>query len=212
MDKYFITIAGNIGVGKSTLVRLLSQRHDWEPVFEAVEENPYLADFYQDMPRWSFQSQVFFLSRRLRQHNGLLKYKKSVIQDRSVYEDAEIFARNLYDQGKMGNRDWACYFDLYRTLAAMLPAPDLVIYLKADMPTLRRRIVMRGREYEQDIDEKYLERLNALYDRWAEGFRLCPVLTVDTNNLNFVQHDEHLDQIWQKIVERLQGKDYLTLE
>ncbi|MBE2224641.1 MAG: deoxynucleoside kinase [Anaerolineae bacterium] len=212
MDKYFITIAGNIGVGKSTLVRLLSQRHDWEPVFEAVEENPYLADFYQDMPRWSFQSQVFFLSRRLRQHNGLLKYKKSVIQDRSVYEDAEIFARNLYDQGNMGNRDWACYFDLYRTLAAMLPAPDLVIYLKADMPTLRRRIAMRGREYEQNIDEKYLERLNLLYDRWAEGFRLCPVLTVDTNNLNFVQNDEHLDQIWQKIVERLQGKDYLTLE
>jgi len=212
MDKYFITIAGNIGVGKSTLVRLLSQRHGWEPVFEAVEENPYLADFYQDMPRWSFQSQVFFLSRRLRQHNGLLKYKKSVIQDRSVYEDAEIFARNLYDQGNMGNRDWACYFDLYRTLAAMLPAPDLVIYLKADMPTLRRRITMRGREYEQDIDEKYLERLNVLYDRWADGFRLCPVLTVDTNNLNFVQNDEHLDQIWQKIVERLQGKDYLTLE
>ena len=212
MDKYFITIAGNIGVGKSTLVRLLSQRHGWEPVFEAVEENPYLADFYQDMKRWSFQSQVFFLSRRLRQHNGLLKYKKSVIQDRSVYEDAEIFARNLYDQGNMGNRDWACYFDLYRTLAAMLPAPDLVIYLKADMLTLRRRIAKRGREYEQDIDEKYLERLNALYDRWAEGFRLCPVLTVDTNNLNFVQHDEHLDQIWQKIVERLQGKDYLTLE
>jgi deoxyadenosine/deoxycytidine kinase len=212
MDKYFITIAGNIGVGKSTLVRMLSQRHGWEPVFEAVEENPYLADFYQDMPRWSFQSQVFFLSRRLRQHNGLLKYKKSVIQDRSVYEDAEIFARNLYDQGNMGNRDWACYFDLYRTLAAMLPAPDLVIYLKADMPTLRRRIAMRGREYEQDIDEKYLARLNVLYDRWADGFRLCPVLTVDTNNLNFVQNDEHLDQIWQKIVDRLQGKDYLTLE
>lgn len=211
MDKYFITIAGNIGVGKSTLVELLAQRHGWEPVFEAVEENPYLADFYQDMPRWSFQSQVFFLSRRLRQHNGLLKYKKSVIQDRSVYEDAEIFARNLYDQGNMGNRDWACYFDLYRTLATMLPAPDLVIYLKADMPTLRRRIAMRGREYEQDIDEKYLERLNILYDRWADGFRLCPVLTVDTNNLNFVQNDEHLDQIWQKIMERLQGKDYLTL-
>lgn len=212
MDKYFITIAGNIGVGKSTLVRLLSQRQGWEPVFEAVEENPYLADFYQDMNRWSFQSQVFFLSRRLRQHNGLLKYKKSVIQDRSVYEDAEIFARNLYDQGNMAERDWTCYFDLYRTLAALLPAPDLVIYLQASLPTLRRRIAMRGREYEQEIDEKYLERLNHLYDRWADGFRLCPVLTVDTNNLNYVLHDEHLDQIWQKIVERLQGKDYLTLE
>ncbi|PID86203.1 MAG: deoxynucleoside kinase [Chloroflexi bacterium] len=211
MDKYFISIAGNIGVGKSTLVRLLSQRHGWEPVYEAVEENPYLADFYQDMQRWSFPSQVFFLSRRLRQHNGLLKYKKSVIQDRTVYEDAEIFARNLYDQGHMAERDWSCYFDLYRTLAILLPAPDLVIYLKASMPTLRRRIAMRGREYEQEIDEKYLERLNLLYARWVENFNLCPVLTVDTDNLNFLQHDEHLDQIWQKIVERLQGKDYLKL-
>lgn len=211
MDTYFITIAGNIGVGKSTLVRLLTQRLGWEPVFEAVEENPYLADFYQDMKRWSFQSQVFFLSRRLRQHNGLLSLKKSVIQDRSVYEDAEIFARNLYEQGNMSERDWSCYFDLYRTLGALLPAPDLVIYLQASLPTLRRRIAMRGREYEQEIDEAYLIRLNNLYDRWAEGFRLCPVLTVGTDNLDYVQHDEHLDQIWQKIEERLQGKDYLTL-
>ncbi len=211
MDTYFITIAGNIGVGKSTLVRLLTQRLGWEPVFEAVEENPYLADFYQDMKRWSFQSQVFFLSRRLRQHNGLLALKKSVIQDRSVYEDAEIFARNLYEQGNMSERDWSCYFDLYRTLGALLPAPDLVIYLQASLPTLRRRIAMRGREYEQEIDEAYLVRLNNLYDRWAEGFRLCPVLTVGTDNLDYVQHDEHLDQIWQKIEERLQGKDYLTL-
>ncbi len=212
MDKYFITIAGNIGVGKSTLVDLLTRRLGWEPVFEAVEENPYLADFYQDMKRWSFQSQVFFLSRRLRQHNGLLTLKKSVIQDRSVYEDAEIFARNLHEQGNMTARDWACYFDLYRTLAAFLPAPDLVIYLQASVPTLRRRISKRGREYEQEIDDAYLQRLNNLYDRWAEGFRLCPVLTVDTNNLNYVQYDEHLDQIWQKIEERLIGKDYLTLK
>lgn len=212
MEKYFITIAGNIGVGKSTLVRLLSQRLSWDPVYEAVEENPYLADFYQDMPQWSFQSQVFFLSRRLRQHHSLLELNRSVIQDRSVYEDAEIFARNLYDQGNMSERDWNCYFDLYRTLATMLRPPDLVIYLRASVPTLRRRIHQRGRDYEQDIDEAYLERLNKLYNRWSAAFRLSPVLTVDTNNLDYVQHDEHLDQIWQKIEDRLQGKDYLALQ
>ncbi len=211
MEKYFITIAGNIGVGKSTLVRLLTQRLGWEPVYEAVEENPYLADFYQDMRQWSFQSQVFFLSRRLRQHHSLLQLNKSVIQDRSVYEDAEIFARNLYDQGNMNERDWNCYFDLYRTLATLLRPPDLVIYLRASSPTLRRRITQRGRDYEQEIDAAYLERLNKLYDRWSSAFRLSPVLTVDTDNLDYVQHDEHLDQIWQKIEDRLQGKDYLDL-
>ncbi|MCA9874925.1 MAG: deoxynucleoside kinase [Anaerolineales bacterium] len=211
MEKYFITIAGNIGVGKSTLVRLLTQRLGWEPVYEAVEENPYLADFYQNMRQWSFQSQVFFLSRRLRQHHSLLQLNKSVIQDRSVYEDAEIFARNLYDQGHMSERDWNCYFDLYRTLATLLHPPDLVIYLRASAPTLRRRITQRGRDYEQDIDAGYLERLNKLYDRWSVAFRLSPVLTVDTDNLDYVQHDEHLDQIWQKIEDRLQGKDYLAL-
>lgn len=211
METYFITIAGNIGVGKSTLVRLLTQRLNWEPVYEAVEENPYLADFYQDMRQWSFQSQVFFLSRRLRQHHSLLQLNKSVVQDRSVYEDAEIFARNLYDQNAMGERDWNCYFDLYRTLATMLRPPDLVIYLRASVPTLRRRIEQRGRDYEQEIDAAYLERLNKLYDRWSVAFRLSPVLTVDTDNLDYVQYDEHLDQIWQKIEDRLQGKDFLSL-
>lgn len=211
MDTYFITVAGNIGVGKSTLVRLLTQRIGWEPVYEAVEENPYLADFYQDMSQWSFHSQVFFLSRRLRQHHNLLQLPKSAIQDRSVYEDAEIFARNLYDQGQMGERDWNCYFDLYRTLTTLLRPPDLVIYLRASVPTLRRRIQQRGRDYEQEIGDAYLTRLNDLYDRWSAAFRLSPVLTVDTDNLDYVQHDEHLDQIWQKIQDRLQGKDYLAL-
>jgi deoxyadenosine/deoxycytidine kinase len=211
MDTYFITVAGNIGVGKSTLVRLLTQRLDWEPVYEAVEENPYLADFYQNMAQWSFHSQVFFLSRRLRQHHNLLQLQKSVIQDRSVYEDAEIFARNLYEQRQMDERDWNSYFDLYRTLTTLLRPPDLVIYLRASVPTLRRRIQQRGRDYEQEIDEAYLARLNALYDRWSDAFRLSPVLTVETDNLNYVQHDDHLDQIWQKIEDRLQGKDYLAL-
>ncbi|KAA3653848.1 MAG: deoxynucleoside kinase [Chloroflexi bacterium] len=211
MTKYFITIAGNIGVGKSTLVKLLTARNGWEPVFESVTENPYLADFYQDMPRWSFHSQVFFLSRRLQQHHDLLKRNNSVIQDRSVYEDAEIFAKNLYRQGAMSARDWSSYHDLYQTLATMLQPPHLVIYLKASVSTLRRRIQMRGRSYEQQIADEYLEQLNKLYDEWAESFLLSPVLTVDTNNLDYVQNSEHLDQIWQIIDNRLKGRDYLSL-
>ncbi len=212
MTKYFITIAGNIGVGKSTLVQLLSDRVGWEPVFEAVSENPYLADFYEDMQRWSFQSQVYFLSRRLQQHHALLQNPNSIIQDRSVYEDAEIFARNLYQQEDMNERDWASYMDLYRTLTLLLKPPDLVIYLKASVPTLRRRILSRGRDFEHGIAGEYLDRLNKLYDEWADSFSLSPVLIVDTNNLDYIQYEEHLEQIWQSIEHRLQGKDFLALQ
>jgi deoxyadenosine/deoxycytidine kinase len=212
MTKYFITIAGNIGVGKSTLVRLLADRSGWEPVFEAVAENPYLADFYLDMRRWSFPSQVFFLSRRLQQHHDLLQKPRSMIQDRSVYEDAEIFARNLYEQGDMSARDWSCYQDLYRTLTLLLKPPDLVIYLSASPQTLRRRIATRGRDYEQSVSDRYLQRLNKLYDAWADGFTLSPVLTINTDGLNYVQYDEHLEIIWRKIEDRLHGKEYLSLQ
>jgi deoxyadenosine/deoxycytidine kinase len=212
MANYFITIAGNIGVGKSTLTRLLAERLDWEPVYEAVTENPYLADFYEDMRRWSFHSQVFFLSRRLRQHHNLLQKNSSVIQDRSVYEDAEVFARNLNRQGYLSQRDWRCYLDLYETLATLLRPPDLVVYLQASVTTLRRRIGHRGRGYEQTITDEYLAQLNELYDAWVSGFRLCPVLTVDTNNLNYVQDETHLDQIWHRIEDRLTGQEFLALE
>lgn len=212
MTTYFITIAGNIGVGKSTLVELLSQKLGWEPVFEAVAENPYLTDFYQDMERWSFHSQVFFLSRRLQQHYALLQQSQSIIQDRSVYEDAEIFARNLYQQGRMSDRDWHCYFDLYQTMTTLLKPPHLVIYLRASVPTLRQRIIQRGRDYEQAMADEYLTQLNSLYDHWAASFRHCPVLTIETNALNYVQYADHLDQIWQKIEHRLEGRDYLSLK
>jgi deoxyadenosine/deoxycytidine kinase len=212
MANYFITVAGNIGVGKSTLTRLLAERLGWEPVYEAVTENPYLADFYDDMPRWSFHSQVFFLSRRLRQHHNLLQKNDSVIQDRSVYEDAEVFARNLYRQGHLSQRDWRCYLDLYETLATLLRPPDLVVYLQASVPTLRRRIAHRGRDYEHTISDDYLAQLNGLYNAWVSGFRLCPVLTVDTNNLNYVQDETHLDQIWHRIEDRLTGQEFLALE
>ncbi len=208
----FITIAGNIGVGKSTLVGLLAERAGWDPVYESFSENPYLKDFYGDMRRWSFQSQVFFLSRRLQQQHQILKSPASSIQDRSVYEDAEIFARNLYEQGDMAERDWASYYDLYQTLCMLLPPPDLVIYLQASVDTLKRRIAQRGRDFEQSISDDYLSRLNQLYDRWATSFALSPVLIINTDSLNYVEHQSHLEQIWRKIDDRLQGKEVLTLE
>jgi deoxyadenosine/deoxycytidine kinase len=211
MPTYFVTIAGNIGVGKSTLVTLLSRKLGWEPVLEAVAENPYLADFYKDMNRWSFHSQVYFLVRRLQQHHSLLQQSSAVLQDRSVYEDAEIFARNLYHQGHLSERDWYAYFELYQTLARLLKPPDLVIYLRASIPTLRRRITGRGREYERSIADTYLQDLNRLYDEWAASFTLSPVLTVDTDNLDYVQYDSHLEQIWSRIADRLHGRDYLAL-
>lgn len=211
MTKYFVAIAGNIGVGKSTLTTLMTQKLGWDPFFEAVEENPYLADFYKDMSRWSFHSQAFFLSRRLQQHYELLQRADSVLQDRSVYEDAEIFARNLYRQGHMSQRDWQTYYDLYTILSQLLTPPHLVVYLKASVPTLLRRIEQRGREYERTISAEYLAALNELYDDWVTRFALCPVLTVETDNLDYVQHDAHLDQIVGRINDRLHGKDYLSL-
>ena len=212
MPTYFVTIAGNIGVGKSTLVTLLSRKLGWEPILEAVTENPYLADFYEDMNRWSFHSQVFFLVRRLQQHHNLLQQPNPVLQDRSVYEDAVIFARNLYHQGHLSDRDWGSYFELYQTLTHLLRPPDLVIYLRASVHTLRRRISGRGREYERNIADSYLYDLNHLYDEWAASFTLSPVLTVDTDNLDYVQYDEHLEQIWQRISDRLHGREYLALK
>ncbi|MBM4422320.1 MAG: deoxynucleoside kinase [Chloroflexi bacterium] len=212
MTKYFVAIAGNIGVGKSTFAELAARRLGWDPFFEAFEENPYLADFYHDMPRWSFHSQAFFLSRRLRQHHAMLEHEKSVIQDRSVYEDAEIFACNLFNQGHMTDRDWQTYCDLYRTLRMLLTPPNLVVYLRASVPTLLRRIAQRGRDYERSITAEYLDRLNALYDRWAGNFTLCPVLTVETDSIDYVLYDEHLDQIVRRIEDRLYGKETIALK
>ncbi|MEK6572871.1 MAG: deoxynucleoside kinase [Chloroflexota bacterium] len=211
MTKYFVAIAGNIGVGKSTLTERVARKLGWDPFYEAFEENPYLADFYRDMPRWGFHSQAFFLSRRLQQHYTLMQHDKSVIQDRSVYEDAEVFACNLYNQGHMTDRDWRTYCDLYRTLCLLLTPPNLVVYLKASVPTLLRRIAQRGREYERSISADYLGQLNDLYDGWTASFTLCPVLTVETDNLDYVQHDEHLNQIVQRINDRLHGKETLAL-
>jgi deoxyadenosine/deoxycytidine kinase len=210
--KKFIAIAGNIGVGKSTLVRLLCQRLEWEPFFEPVTENPYLPDFYQDMPAWGFHSQIFFLTHRVRIHQQLFKHPTSVIQDRSIYEDAEVFACNLYLQGYLSERDYETYRMLYTTLAEFLPPPDLVIYLRASVPTLLNRIQNRARDYERAISPDYLAQLSSLYEKWIAGFTLCPVLTVPADDLDYVAHPRHLDLIVQKLQEKLTGKEEVVFD
>jgi deoxyadenosine/deoxycytidine kinase len=205
--KRFVAIAGNIGVGKSTLTARLAEKLGWQPFYEAVGENPYLADFYADMRRWSFHSQIFFLSRRLRHHYQLLVSPESVIQDRTVYEDAEVFARNLYQQGNMDGRDYGSYRELYEVMALFLPPPHLLVYLKASVPTLLERIAMRGREFERNMSPVYLQQLNELYDRWITTFEICPVLTVNADDLDFVRFDRHLSEIVDQILRRVESQD-----
>jgi deoxyadenosine/deoxycytidine kinase len=188
IDKQFVAIAGNIGVGKSTLTGILAEAFGWKPFYEAVDENPFLADFYADMKRWSFHSQVFFLSRRLQHHRQLVDHPGSVVQDRSVYEDAEIFAQNLYNQGQMSARDYQAYRDLYDGIRAFLPPPDLLVYLKSSVETLLARIKLRGRDFERDISPDYLQRLNGLYDDWIDRWDSCPVLVAPADEMDF-QHD-----------------------
>jgi len=203
MTKHFVAIAGNVGVGKSTLVGLLANKLGWTPFYEAVDENPYLSDFYREMRTWSFHSQVFFLSKRLRHHRRLLDHPSSVLQDRSVYEDAEIFAKNLYRQGNMDDRDYGVYRELYEVLTLYLPPPDLVVYLRAGVPTLLKRIAQRGREYERGISADYLVSLNDLYEEWVAAFRLCPILTIAADDLDYVNHHGHLDLVASMIADRL---------
>lgn len=205
--KHFIAVAGNIGVGKSTLVGLLSARLSWSPFYEPVGENPYLADFYADMTAWAFQSQIFFLTRRLLAHRALVDHPTSAIQDRSVYEDAEVFAYNLFMQGNMAERDYRTYRDLYLVLTQFLPPPDLVVYLRASVETLQERIAQRGRDYERRIEPEYLHQLNELYQAWIDTFTLCPVLTVPSDDLDYVAHDSHLNLIVEKIKDKITGKD-----
>jgi deoxyadenosine/deoxycytidine kinase len=210
--KRFVAIAGNIGVGKSTLTELLSQRLGWEPFFEAVNGNPYLSDFYENMERWSFHSQIYFLSRRLRHHWQLLQRSNSVVQDRTVYEDAEVFACNLYRQGLMEERDYRSYSELYEVVTTVLPPPDLIVYLRASVPTLQERIHRRGRSYEKSMSRGYLEQLNELYEAWIDGFSLCPVLTVPTDALDFVANHRHLELITEKVLEKLHGREEVVFE
>ena len=210
--KRFIAVAGNIGVGKSTLVSMLCKRLEWQPFYEPVVENPYLADFYADMHAWAFHSQIFFLTRRLRSHVELSQFPESVVQDRSVYEDAEIFARNLFLQGHIQSRDYQTYRELYETAVQLLPPPDLMIYLRASVPTLLDRISHRGRDYERTISADYLQSLNNLYESWISDFVLCPVLTIPSDDLDYVAHPGHLNLVVRKIQEKLTGNEEVVFD
>ena len=207
----FIVIAGNIGAGKTTLVKILSEKMGFTPFYEPHEENPYLADFYDDMKSWSYHSQVYFLTRRLKIHKELLQAKGSVVQDRSVYEDARIFARNLFLQGDMSARDYRVYQDLYEMLVSLLPMPNLIIYLRASVETLLERIAKRGRDYEAGISREYLSRLNGLYEEWMNNFEQCPVLIINSDNIDLVSKPEHVDQVVRWIKNKLSGRTEVKL-
>jgi deoxyadenosine/deoxycytidine kinase len=204
--KSYVVLAGNIGAGKSTLVSMMCERLGWEPYYEPVAQNPYLDDFYKDMRAWAFHSQVFFLAYRAQAHRALMDIPRAVVQDRSFYEDAEVFARALYVQGAISGRDWDTYRSLYRTLTTLLSPPDLVVYLRASVPTLRKRIALRGREFEARISDDYLSSLNTLYEDWIAFFSRAPVLIVPSDRLDFVKDSKDLDLIVTTIAERLRGR------
>ncbi|MBI5442972.1 MAG: deoxynucleoside kinase [Deltaproteobacteria bacterium] len=185
----YLAVAGNMGCGKSSLVEFLCGRYSHiRPFYERNEENPYLSDFYREMGRWSFQSQVYFLTLKFRIHQELGACNETVIQDRTIYEDAEVFAENLYRRGYMSPRDHRAYRLLYETIVRSLNPPDLLIYLKSNLRTIRKRIRLRGRSYEEQVDPVYLKNLNRLYERWIGNYRLSPVLVLDADRLDFC-HD-----------------------
>jgi deoxyadenosine/deoxycytidine kinase len=202
-----VIVAGNIGVGKSSLVERLAEALDWTPFYEAADENPYLADFYRDMPRWSFHSQVFFLARRVRLLTELYTHTGPVVQDRSLYEDAEVFAANLHQQGALDERDYATYRLLYESVIGLLPPPDLLVYLRADVPTLLARIALRGRPFEQHIAPEYLAHLNTLYDAWVGQWRRSATLTIQTDALDIIQNPSDLNAVFDQIQANLPVKE-----
>ncbi len=200
-----IAVAGNIGAGKTTLTELLSKHYKWIPQFEDVDHNPYLNDFYEDMPRWSFNLQVFFLNNRLNQLLEIQRGTETVIQDRTIYEDAHIFAPNLHDMGLMSKRDFNNYFTFFETLKTMVKPPDLLIYLKASVPTLVAQIQKRGREYEENIRLDYLKKLNDYYNNWINHYKEGPLLIIDADKNKFAENEEHLGQIINSIDSTLFG-------
>lgn len=200
-----IAIAGNIGAGKTTLTKLLAKHYKWEPHFESVDENPYLDDFYAEMERWSFNLQVYFLNSRFRQILELRKLGKNIIQDRTIYEDAHIFAPNLHAMGLMTNRDFSNYSSLFELMENLVTPPDLLIYLRADIATLVKQIHKRGREYESSISIDYLSRLNERYEAWITQYNKGKLLIIDIDNLNFVDKPENLGYIIDRVNAQLHG-------
>lgn len=203
----FVVVAGNIGSGKTTLTKKLSERLGWKPHFESVQDNPYLSDFYQDMARWSFPLQVYFLNHRFNTHKLIETLPASSVQDRSIYEDANIFARALYEQGKLDERDYVNYTNLYNSMIQYLNPPTLMIFLKRSVPRLIERIKLRGRDYEQAIPQDYLESLNKYYDDWYKSYNLGKSLIIDTDELDFLENEDHFNRLIKRIWDSIDQKD-----
>lgn len=208
--KLFITIAGNIGTGKTTLTRMLAEHYGWKPHFESVADNPYLADFYNDMARWSFPLQIYFLNHRYKVHREVGFGNASAIQDRSIYEDSHIFARNLFESGKMEERDYRNYRDLYEEMIKHLAAPDLMIYLRKSLPRLVSQIKQRGRDFEQKIPEEYLSCLNGYYEEWIGNYDTGKLLVIDSDELDFVARPADFDLIAKQILEKLDQRELFS--
>lgn len=200
-----IAIAGNIGSGKTTLTELLSKQMGWKALFESVEDNPYLDSFYEDMKRWSFNLQVYFLNSRFRQVVDIRKSTKTIIQDRTIYEDAYIFAPNLHSMNLMTTRDFDNYLSLFELMTSFIEPPDLLIYLRASVPTLVNQIQKRGRDYEETIRIDYLKKLNERYEEWIETYTIGKLLIIDVDNTDFTQNPEDLGNVIEKINAEIHG-------
>lgn len=201
-----MAITGNIGAGKTTLAQMLANHYGWDVLFEAVEGNPYLADFYGDMERWAFNLQIYFLNSRFEQVKTIRDSGRSVIQDRTIYEDAFIFAKNLYETGQMTPRDYETYRGLFENMLSLVRPPDLMIYLRADLPKLVRQIQKRGRSYELSISEDYLASLNALYEQFAVDYKVGELLIIDVNELNYADRPDDFRFVTQQIDEHLAAR------
>ncbi len=205
--RIYTTIAGNIGVGKSTLVELVAREFAWQPYFELVTDHPYLDDYYRDMPRWGFHAQIYFLSQRYEQQQEISDNPLSVCQDRSMYEDYEIFVKGLLEQGILTQRDFLTYRRLFQALCNSVDRPDLLIYLKASVSTLQKRINGRSRPYERAIPDEYLATLNRRYELWIEKWEVCPIITFDCDRLDFVHNQEDQQYIVQRLHDYLRTSD-----
>lgn len=207
MQKRLILVSGNIGSGKTSLTERIGERLGWKTAYESVADNPYLPDFYANMKAWSFHLQVFFLGHRAQQHLELFEDPRSTIIDRSIYEDAYIFARALHSMGNINERDYQTYRQVFNLVVKNLPPPSLLIYLKAPVDVLVKRIHKRGREIESSISPEYLTLLDSYYSDWVANFDLCPVLTLHTGDLDFVHKTAHMDQVVERIQTKLSGKE-----
>lgn len=200
-----VAVAGNIGAGKTTLTQMLAKHYNWTAQFEAVDNNPYLSDFYNDMHRWSFNLQIYFLNSRLKQLLEIQNSPNTIIQDRTIYEDAHIFAPNLHEMGLMSSRDFENYAHFFKTIKSMVSPPDLMIYLKASIPTLVDQIQKRGREYEDNIRLDYLKRLNEHYNHWVDNYKDGKLLIIEIDNLNFAEHTEDFAKVISQIDAEING-------